>query len=193
MTRGTAAIAMAGLAVVLAVAVALIMVERGGGQRGSGMPDIGGPFELVDHTGQTVNEQSWPGQHLLIYFGYTFCPDVCPTELQIMTVALDELGGEAERIQPLFVTVDPARDTVPAMADYVGAFHARMVGLTGSDQQIRAAARTYRVYFALGEGEDYLVDHSSFIYLMSPDGQLLTYFPANSDPTAMAGRIAELL
>jgi len=192
-TRGMAAIGLAVLAVALGFAAVVIFLERGPGERVGGVPDIGGPFELVDHTGRAVNQDSWPGQHLLIYFGYSFCPDVCPTELQIMSVAMDELGSESAQVQPLFITVDPERDTVAAMADYVAAFHPRLVGLTGSDEQIRAAARVYRVFFARHEGEDYLVDHSSFIYLMSPEGRLLTYFPPASDPATMADRIAEIL
>ena len=97
---------------------------------------IGGPFELVDHTGQTVTEESFDDRYLLVYFGYAYCPDICPTELLIMGQAVDELGELGDEVQPLFVTVDPARDTVEYLADYVPSFHPRLVGLTGSDEQI---------------------------------------------------------
>ena len=104
---------------------------------------IGGPFELVDHTGQTVTEESFDDRYLLVYFGYAYCPDICPTELLIMGQAVDELGELGDEVQPLFVTVDPARDTVEYLADYVPSFHPRLIGLTGSDEQIHAAAKAY--------------------------------------------------
>ena len=108
---------------------------------------IGGPFELIDHTGQTVTEENFDDRYLLVYFGYAYCPDVCPTELLIMGQAVDELGDLSDEVQPLFITVDPARDTVAALAEYVPAFHPRLVGLTGSEAQIHDAAKAYRVYY----------------------------------------------
>jgi protein SCO1/2 len=161
---------------------------------GSGVALIGGPFELVDQTGRAVTAQAWTGKPLLIYFGYTYCPDVCPTELSAMSAALDLLGDSVD-LQPLFITVDPARDTVAVMADYVGHFHPKMIGLTGSAEQVAVAAKAYRVYYAKGpgEGDGYLMDHSGFVYLMGPDHRYLAHFPPSTAPEAMAKRIRELL
>ncbi|MCY4478638.1 MAG: SCO family protein [Rhodospirillales bacterium] len=150
---------------------------------------IGGSFELIDHTGKTVTEESFDDRYLLVYFGYAYCPDVCPTELLIMGQAVDELGELGEEVQPLFVTVDPVRDTVEYLADYVPSFHPRLVGLTGSDEQIHAAARAYRVYYRLNEPDEdgnYLVDHTSYIYFMDPDGDYLTHFVFGQGPEKMA-------
>ena len=150
---------------------------------------IGGPFQLVDHTGQTVTEESFDDRYLLVYFGYAYCPDICPTELLIMGQAVDELGDLSNEVQPLFVTVDPARDTVAALAEYVPALHPRLVGLTGSEEQIHDAAKAYRVYFRLNEPDEngaYLVDHTSYIYFMDPDGDYLTHFVFGQGPEKMA-------
>lgn len=153
---------------------------------------IGGPFTLVDHSGRTVTQDTYKGRFQLIYFGYTFCPDVCPTELAGMAQALDRLGAEADRVQPLFITVDPERDTVPHLAEYVGLFHPRLAGLTGTPDQIRAVARAFRVYYARARSDDpryYAMDHSSFVYLMGPDGAFLTVFPHGTAPEKMAADI----
>ncbi|MBI1207622.1 MAG: redoxin domain-containing protein [Azospirillum sp.] len=153
---------------------------------------IGGPFTLTDHTGRRVTDADFTGRYRLIYFGYTYCPDVCPTELQAMSTALDRLGADGERLQPLFITIDPARDTPAHLADYVALFHPRLIGLTGSAAEIAAAARAYRVYYARppgGDDQTYLMDHSSFVYLMGPDGQFLTAFPSGVDPEKMAAGI----
>ena len=150
---------------------------------------IGGPFELVDHTGATVTEESFDDRYLLVYFGYAYCPDICPTELLIMGQAIDELGDLADEVQPLFVTVDPARDTVEYLAAYVPTFHPRLVGLTGSDEQIHAAAKAYRVFYRLNEPDEdgnYLVDHTSYVYFMDPDGDYVTHFVFGQGPEKMA-------
>lgn len=157
---------------------------------------IGGPFTLTDDTGRTVTERSWPGKYLLIYFGYTSCPDVCPTDLQTIAKALDELGGKADAIQPLFVTIDPVRDTPGQMAAYVKAFTPRLRGLTGTPTQIRAMAKAYRVYYAKhpdpgGNGSDYSMDHSAFIYLMAPDGHFDTIYPGTTSPDMLATDLAK--
>ncbi|MBP2298189.1 SCO family protein [Azospirillum picis] len=160
---------------------------------------IGGPFTLTDNQGRTVTDADFRGKYMLIYFGYTYCPDVCPTELGVMTQALDQLGPKAETVQPVFITVDPERDTVPHMKDYVALFHPRLVGLTGTPDQVRDAARAYRVYYAKAPQKDakpdeYLMDHSSFIYLMGPDGKFVGVYPGgtSADKIAqdLAGRIA---
>ena len=147
------------------------------------------PSNSIDHTGQTVTEESFDDRYLLVYFGYAYCPDICPTELLIMGQAVDELGDLSDEVQPLFITVDPARDTVAALAEYVPAFHPRLVGLTGSEEQIHDAAKAYRVYYRLNEPDEdgaYLVDHTSYIYFMDPDGDYLTHFVFGQGPEKMA-------
>jgi protein SCO1/2 len=155
---------------------------------------IGGPFTLTDQHGKTRSDAEFRGKLMLIYFGYTYCPDVCPTELQTMAAALDRLGAEAEAVQPIFITVDPERDTPEQLAGYVENFHPRLLGLTGTPEQIAAAARAYRVYFAKakqGEGEPYLMDHSSIVYLMGSDGHYLGHFGPETSAEEMAATIAK--
>lgn len=161
---------------------------------------IGGPFSLTDHTGKPVTEKSWPGKHLLVYFGYSFCPDVCPGDLQNMALALTTLEksrpAAAAKIQPLFITIDPERDTQQALKSYVGLFHPRLVGLTGSAEQIERAKQSYRVYAVKredGSSSDYLMDHSALVYLISPEGKYEAHFTSNTPPADMAKRIAELI
>lgn len=141
---------------------------------------IGGPFTLLDSNGQPVTDRTFRGKWMLVYFGYTYCPDVCPTTLNEMAEALDKLGPDAAKIAPLFITVDPERDTAAVLRNYVKAFDTRIHGLTGSPQQIAAVAREYRVFYQKsdpGKGaKDYLIDHSSLIYVMNPAGQFTAYF-----------------
>ena len=154
--------------------------------------ELGGPFRLIDHRGRTVSEADFLGSYLLVYFGYGFCPDVCPTELMNIGVAMDELGADADRVIPIFITVDPARDTVAFLKDYVAAFDSRMVGLTGDAESIAQVAKAYRVYYAKAEIEDgaeYLMDHSSYVYLMGPDGKFVTMFRYNTAPTEIAAAV----
>jgi len=135
-------------------------------------PAIGGHFALTTTDGREVTDATYLGKWLLVYFGYTSCPDVCPTVLNEMGSALDQLGGEAAKVQPIFVTVDPVRDTAKTMAEYLSSFDPRIVGLRGTAEQIEAAAKSYHVYYrarSLGGGE-YTVDHSSYLYLIKPDG-----------------------
>ncbi len=136
---------------------------------------VGGPFKLVDSAGKPVSDTDFRGKWMLVYFGYSFCPDVCPTELQVIASALDGLGPDAAKIIPIFITIDPERDTPEIIGGYVKLFDDRLIGLTGSVADIAAVARAYRVYYAKAERKDttqYLMDHSSFIYLMGPDGKL---------------------
>lgn len=155
---------------------------------------IGGPFQLIDHSGRTVSEADFAGRFMLIYFGFTHCPDICPTELQVMANAVDALGAGEASIVPIFITVDPERDTADHLKDYVAAFHPKMVGLTGSTEQIAAVAKAYKVYFSKQPGtgtdtKDYQVDHTSFVYLMGPDGAIRSVFRAGTSAKAMAGEI----
>ena len=134
---------------------------------------IGGPFELVDHKGKTVTEKDVIKDISLVYFGYTYCPDVCPLDVARNAEAVDLLSAKGIDVTPVFITIDPARDTPEALSDYVDATHEKMIALTGTDEQVKAASKAYKTYYRKnGEGEDYLMDHSTFSYLMSPDGFL---------------------
>lgn len=175
-------------------------VDRGttAGQGGAMRTEanIGGPFQLVDHHGRPVTDKSFQGSFLLIYFGYGFCPDVCPTELANMAAAVDMLGPKADQVVPLFITVDPERDTPGFLADYVANFHPRLTGLTGTKENIAAVAKAYKVYFARSPGsagDDYLMDHTGFVYLMGPNGKFLTLFRGQTAPEAMAEAIERFM
>lgn len=162
-----------------------------------GRPLIGGPLSLVDTDGKRVTDRDFRGKLMLVFFGYTHCPDVCPTELQNMAEALDKLGPEADMVAPIFISVDPKRDTPEALANYVKNFNPRIIGLTGDPSEIAAAAKAYRVYFRkAGEsasGEDYTVDHSAFLYLMDSEGRYLTHFPFNAEPSVMVQTIQKTI
>lgn len=183
------------VAVAAAATLALLLfAPSGSGGRGAAL--IGGPFELVDHEGRPALEESFRGRLMLVYFGYTWCPDVCPTELQAMSAALDLLGAEAKAVAPIFITVDPERDTPQVMADYREHFHPSFAALTGTTQQVAAAAKAYRIFYAKAKTErpdEYLMDHSSFVYLMDRKGGYLTHFAPSTTPEAMAARIREHL
>lgn len=158
----------------------------------SGKAQVGGPFTLVNQDGETVTEEAYRGKYMLIYFGFTFCPDVCPTELGIMTAALDRLGKKAEKVQPIFITIDPERDTPEVMARYVKLFSPRLVGLTGTPEQIDEVAKAYHVFYRKVEDEnstEYTMDHSSIVFLMGPDGEYLKLFPPQTPPDKMAAAI----
>jgi protein SCO1/2 len=163
--------------------------DRPGGEPGpAGAPVPGGPFSLTDQFGRAVTDQDYRGKFMLVFFGYTMCPDICPTTLLDMTKVMEMLGDIADRVQPLFVSVDPERDNANVLKDYLSAFDPRIVGLTGTPDEIRRVAKAYRAYYAkfmTGEG-GYTVDHSAYIYLMGPDGGYLTHFayPASSATVA---------
>ncbi len=163
----------------------------------SGTALVGGPFSLTDQTGRRVDEKDFLGKYMLVFFGYTYCPDVCPTELQVMSAALDSLGAKGDSIQPIFITVDPQRDTPEVMKQYVANFHPRLLGLTGSAEEIAAVAKAYRVYYSKVEsntGPDaYLMDHSSIVYLMDRDGRFLKHFTYSTDSAALAKDLAEAI
>lgn len=153
---------------------------------------LGGPFSLTDHHGRPVTERDFAGRWMLVYFGFTYCPDVCPTELGIMADAIDTMGDAGERVTPVLISVDPERDTPEQLADYVSRFHPRMVGLTGTPEQVAEVARAYRVYYAKvnrPEMTEYLVDHSSFMYLVGPDGRVRALFRPETAPEAIASAV----
>ena len=154
---------------------------------------LGGPFSLVDQAGRPVTERDYAGRWLLVYFGFTYCPDICPTELGTIAAAIDAMGPAGAAVTPVLVTIDPQRDTPAALADYVARFHPRMQGLTGTPEQVAAAARSYRVFFSRvqrAENTDYLMDHSSFIYLVGPDGRVRSLFRPDTGAEAMAAAVS---
>ena len=158
--------------------------------------DMRGPFDLIDQTGRRTTDADFKGEKVLLYFGYSFCPDICPTALQDMATALDSLGPDGEKIRPLFITVDPDRDTQAHLADYVTLFHERMVGLTGPKERTDAVARDFRVYHSIRtdiDPVDYPVDHSSYTYLMDEDWNLMLVFRHGTAPEVMAAAIRERL
>jgi len=158
----------------------------------SGRAPVGGPFELTDQTGHRRTDADFQGKLIVIYFGYTYCPDVCPTELQSISLALDKLGAAADTVQPLFITVDPGRDTPTRLADFVSSFHPRLIGLTGSLAEIRKTAIAYRTFFAKNgatTADQYSVDHTGFIYLLGKDGRYLGFLPPSLSPDAIADAI----
>jgi len=188
-----------GVAAAALVAFLLTLAAQQGMLGGSPRPSqqaaaIGGPFSLLGSEGESVTDADFAQSYLLVSFGFTSCPDVCPTTLQSIGQAMDLLGDDGQGLQPLFITLDPERDTPQVVGDYAQAFHTRLIGLTGSVEQIADAAGAYRVYYAkvpnAGDGEsDYTIDHSAFIYLMSPDGAYLTHFSHASTPEDIAAGV----
>jgi cytochrome oxidase Cu insertion factor (SCO1/SenC/PrrC family) len=160
-------------------------------------PAIGGPFALVDQDGQPFSSDRLKGKPTLIYFGYTYCPDVCPTSLLLMQTAMDKIGPEAvQKVNLVFITIDPERDTSKLMKDYVGNFAPTMIGLTGTPEQVAAAARAYRVYYQKVPGKDggpYLMDHSSIVYLLDRNGRFVTHFTHEAKAEAIAAGVQKLL
>ena len=149
-----------------------------------GRGTVGGPFTLTDQAGRRRSDSEFRGRLMIVYFGYTFCPDVCPADLMAITQALDALGPQAQGIQPVFITLDPERDT-KVLADYVAAFHRSLVGLTGSPEEIRKIANAYKAFYAKVPGEregEYAIDHTGIIYLMGRDGKYLGFMPPQTNP-----------
>ena len=190
MTRRTRTtlIALMAVAFVLLVGIGVPAWLMRGDHQHSGV-EIGGPFTLMDGNGKTVTQADFLGRYMLLYFGYTFCPDACPTSLSLMAAALDKMpADEAKKIVPVFITIDPERDTAKVVKDYAAAFYPRMVGLTGSPEQISAVERNYKVYAAKvpnGDGP-YSMDHSSIIYLVGPDGNFMVHFSHSVTADQMA-------
>ncbi|MEJ1978999.1 MAG: SCO family protein [Acetobacteraceae bacterium] len=189
-----------GFILVTTLGAALLLLTSGymwlAGVNQAPRPAVGGPFALTQDDGRPVTDQSFRGKYLLIYFGYTACRDVCPLTLASVTEALDVLGAKADAVQPLFITVDPQRDTAAVMHPYVAAFTPRLIGLTGAPEALRRVAREYRVSAVQHAGDDparYLIDHSSVLYLVGPDGRYLAPIRADSTGTAMAQDLARYL
>jgi cytochrome oxidase Cu insertion factor (SCO1/SenC/PrrC family) len=157
---------------------------------------IGGPFELTDQNGNAVTDQTFKGRLMLIYFGFTYCPDACPTALGVMSAAIDKLDVAADQVVPILITVDPERDTPQVLKDYVSNFHPRMMGLTGTKEQIAQAAKAYRVFYQKAAGptpDEYLMDHTLLVYLMDGDGKYITHFGPDATPDQMADEIRKHL
>lgn len=153
---------------------------------------VGGPFALVDQDGRKRTDAEFRGKLLLIYFGFTFCSDICPIDLQSIAGALDKLGPAGEAIQPLFITVDPEKDTPAQLKGYVGLFHPRLIGLTGSAREISSVARAYKVYYAKTvptNPSDPGIDHTGFVFLVGSDGKYIGFFP----PGTPADRMVEII
>lgn len=183
------------IALGLGIGVRYMLLGSGDGQSVAPVT-IGGPFSLVDHTGAQVTEQTYLGKYLLVYFGYTYCPDVCPTSLGTLVEAMSKLSaGKAAKIVPIMITIDPERDTKERLAEFVPAFHPALIGLTGSVEEVTKAAKAYRVYFAKVKAEDpnlgYLVDHSALLYLMGPDGKFVRHFSHGTPVAEMAAALEE--
>lgn len=164
------------------------------GQVAGGSAAIGGPFELVSETGEVVTDEDVLTEPSLIYFGYTFCPDVCPMDASRNAEAVDLLEGQGRNVQPVFISIDPARDTPEVLAEFTNYLHPRMLGLTGSAAQIKAASQAYRTYYRKQEPEDgdeeyYLMDHSTFTYLTLPGYGFVEYFRRDTTPEDMAARV----
>lgn len=179
---------------------ALLVLSQGGqgpAVQTSGKALIGGPFTLVDQTGKTVTDQDFRGRYMLVFFGFAHCPDICPAELQVMSAALDALGPKADSVVPIFITLDPERDTQAAMDAYVKNFGPRFVGLTGSSEQIAAAAKAYRVAYSKFQQDktssDYSIDHSALVYLMGKNGEYITHFAYGTPAAQMTETLRRYL
>ncbi len=193
---------LAGLAIGVAAAIAVFPEAR---QRllpspaatVSGKALVGGPFSLTDGTGKRVTDKDYRGRYMLVFFGYTSCPDICPAGLQLIAAALDKLGTKADRVTPIFISVDPGRDTPEKLAAYVKNFSSRLVGLTGTPEEIATVAKAYKVYYKKVPNDaspgDYTMDHSAIIYLMDPDGEFVAHFTPATSVDEMAAKLDKIL
>ncbi|MEX0348300.1 MAG: SCO family protein [Paracoccaceae bacterium] len=160
-------------------------------QVAGGAGAIGGPFELVNADGQTVTDADVIKEPALIYFGYTFCPDVCPFDMSRNADAVDVLEGRGQMVTPVFISIDPDRDTPEVVGDYAENLHERLIGLTGSLEQVKAASKAYKTYYKAQDKSDefYLVDHSTFTYLVLPEHGFVEFFRREIEPEIMADQI----
>ncbi|WP_374653436.1 SCO family protein [Dongia sp.] len=154
---------------------------------------VGGPFKLIGVDGQEVTEAALKGKYSLFFFGFTFCPDACPTALNTFTLVLEKLGPDAAKIQPVFVSIDPERDTPQVLKEYLSSFDPRIMGLTGTPETVADAAKKFRAYYAKqGEGEFYLMDHSTAIIVMNPDFEYAGVLAGNMQPDEMVTRLKDI-
>lgn len=155
--------------------------------------ELGGPFTLTDQNGQKRSDSEFRGKYMLVFFGYTFCPDVCPTTLAVMAAALDKMGSGADRIVPIFISVDPSRDKPEVLKAYLSAFGPRFIGLTGTEEEVAATAKAYRVYVQAhkDEGANYTVDHSGVVYLMDKSGAFLANYSLDASPDKLAADLTK--
>jgi cytochrome oxidase Cu insertion factor (SCO1/SenC/PrrC family) len=184
----------------LARLIAMLLLCAGGfvwlsGEAAASPP--GGPFTLQDGDGRQVTDRDFRGKYMLVYFGYTYCPDICPTTLNEVVDALDRLGAKADQVQAIFITVDPKRDIPTVVKQYAAAFSPRLIGLTGSSEQIAQVAKTYRVYYAetrIGpEPNDYAMAHSSVLYLMGPGGEFVAPIRGDESGRQIAEDLSRLM
>jgi protein SCO1/2 len=192
--RRVVAILAAGL--IIAVTAAAITVNRASqSDAARRLPQVGGHFALSTPDGRRVTDESFRGKWMLVYFGYTSCPDVCPTTLSSMAQALEKLGPLADRVQPVFITVDPVRDTAQIVGEYVKDFDPRFVGLVGSPQEIAAAAHDFHVYYVVRQlgNNEYVIDHSSFIYVLDPNGAFVRLLTGDLPGHQLADALRKLL
>lgn len=200
MTKAFAIIS-AGIVAIMLVALVLLTIRKPAddvfaacrqGAIAGGAGAIGGPFQLVDQNGRSVTEKDVFSKPGLLYFGYTFCPDVCPFDVARNAEAIDVLDAKGFDVNPVFITIDPARDDVEALADYAANMHEKMIALTGTPEQIKAASQAYKTYYSKQDGDDefYLVDHSTFTYLVLPEYGFVEFFRRDLSPEDMAQRTA---
>ena len=195
---GIAAAAVVGVGLLVAAAAAIRAFDhRAEVATALPRPQRGGPFTLVTTDGTTVTDRTYRGKILLVYFGYTLCPDICPTTLGAIAEAMTALGRNADRVQPLFITIDPRRDTPKVLADFVGNFGPRLIGLTGTPQQIAAVAKEYDVIYAAHAAKDapdgYLMDHTALVYVMDPEGRFVATFNPETSVDQMVDRLSKLI
>jgi protein SCO1/2 len=171
------------------------MTARLGGNVAMGTADIGGPFALTDQDGKRRSAADFRGRFMLVYFGYSFCPDVCPTTLAMESAALAKLGAKAARVAPVFITVDPARDRPAVLKTYLASFGKDFTGLTGDEKSIASVAREYHVFTVKRtlQGGTYAMDHSSVLYLIGPDGRFVTYYEDGIGPDGLAADLEKRL
>ncbi len=190
-----------GLALLAGLGFQLFTPRPAGPAVATGAAQIGGPFELTDQHGQRRTATEFTGRYMLVYFGYSFCPDVCPTDLAALSAGLAQAEASdavrGAKVQPIFITIDPERDTVAALKDYAPSFHPRLLALTGSVAQINALRKAYHVYahknIDVHDPKNYLVDHTALLYLMGPDGQYVAHLGGNPKPDAIAAWLKQNL
>jgi protein SCO1/2 len=194
--------AIVGLAIGTAAAIAVFPEAREklfpSGPVTSGKALVGGPFTLTDQDGKRVTDKDYRGRHMLVFFGFTSCPDICPAGLQLISAVLENLGPKADRVAPIFISVDPERDTQAKLAQYVKNFNPRLIGLTGTPEEIAATAKAFKVFYRKvpnesGAAGDYGMDHTSIIYLMDPRGEYVTHFTPATSVEEMTAKLDKLL